>query len=145
MDMYESGNMDYYYRTYSYLTAIGRSYKSDHQTTLDMYVDEWFQKYIIDEQLGVGGSSGGNSTEWANAFLNTARFIKDQSTKMVNGIQAGDPIAVAEGAGGVTLGIGIMDLLTSGLIHNIILEKYNEYMKFNRDSSGDSGGGGGAF
>ncbi|MFA0833794.1 MAG: Ig-like domain-containing protein [Methanobacterium formicicum] len=146
MDMYESGDMDYYYRAYSYLTAIGRSYKSDHQTTLDMYVDEWFQKYIIDEQLGVGGSSGGNSTEWADAFLNTARFIKDQGTKMVNGIQAGDPVAVAEGAGGVTLGIGIMDLLTSGLIHNIILEKYNAYMKFESilGIGKGSGGGGGS-
>ncbi|MFA0833796.1 MAG: hypothetical protein ACC609_07280 [Methanobacterium formicicum] len=32
------------------------------------------------------GGLGGNSTEWADAFLNTARFIKDQGTKMVNGI-----------------------------------------------------------
>lgn len=148
MSLY-GGDQDYYYQAYSYLASIGRNilnggyedFDEDENEIIKIFL---FQMAIEDSLESNGGAAGsdGNSTEWANAFLNTARFIKNQGTEMVNGIRAGDPVAAAKGGAGVTLGIGILHHLTEAYIYDIILEDYLEYMEFN--TSGPSGGGGGS-
>jgi len=112
MSLY-GGDQDYYYQAYSNLASIGRNilnggyedFDEDENKIIKIFL---FQMAIDDSLESNGGAAGsdGNSTEWANAFLNTARFIKNQGTEMVNGIRAGDPIAFAKGGAGVTLGIG---------------------------------------
>ncbi len=105
----------------------------DSQTTL---YDFWIPQAL--ENI-IGGGSSGNSTEWANVFLNTARFIKDQSIKMVEGIQAGDPVAIATGAVGTTVGVFLLSVLTRGIGYDLIEESYQRYKDYENSTHRDSG------
>jgi hypothetical protein len=112
----------------------------DAQTTLwDFWGPQAFKN------LGTGGSDG-NSTEWANTFLNTFRFIKKQSIDMYKGILAGDPVAFAKGAAGTGVGLGLLSVLTRGVIYDTIEESYQKYKNYdlNNSTSGGFGGGGGS-
>lgn len=57
---------------------------------------------------------------------------------MVNGILEGDPVAFVKGGCGVALGIGILDLLTTGYIHDIILESAQEFWEQNVNNTNNS-------
>jgi len=84
-----------------------------------------------------------------NAILNTCRFIKGQGVKLVNGVKAGDPVAVFLAAGGVTVGTGTLVLLLEVSFN--LPELWEQFVEFweqdtnntGNSTSGGSGGGGG--
>jgi len=111
----------------------------DGQTVLP---DFWMEQ-TINNYVGSGAGSDGDPEEWAKAFLNTYRLIKEQSINMYNGIKTGNAVEIAKGAAGTGIGIFILSVLARGYSYDIIEESYQNYMQFWKDDSGSSGGGGG--
>jgi hypothetical protein len=112
----------------------------DGQTSL---LDFWWPKILENEGNTCGGSDGGNSTEWANAILDTCRIFKNGISYLSNGVQTGDTLMIAKGLALTSLSFAFLAIEIRGISYDNIEESMQKYFSVNTTSSGSSGGGGG--